>query len=226
MSGNIIQNHVNGRHVRRDFAVNRLKQLDQFDLPFASGGCGPHTSCPCVERSKQIQGSATRIFMFHSNRTVGLRCLRVRLSGARLKACHFVDAKHHFVRTQFASVQVADRFDLLPEFIIPRHPGRKPRMHSPGFQPMVGQCFPDGFASDGSHDSGRDQLPTDLLAIPLRQRSARDLRTFAGQLDNFNSDDRGKKRAFARVPEDPSARPCHAPETDGTIFEDACRSCR
>lgn len=59
MSGYIIQYHVNGRHVRRDFAVNRLKQLDQFDLPFASGGCRPHTSCPRVERSEQIQGSAT-----------------------------------------------------------------------------------------------------------------------------------------------------------------------
>lgn len=164
--------------------------------------------------------------MFDLDRTVGLRWLCGGLSRSGLKARHFVDAKHHFVGTQFASVQIADRFDLLPEFIIPRHLGRKPRMHSPWFQPMAGQCFPDGFASDGSHDSGRDQLPTDLLAIPLRQRSARDFRTFAGQLNDLNSDHRGKKSAFARVPEDPSVRRCHAPETDGTIFEDACRSCR
>ena len=59
--------------------------------------------------------------MFDLYRTVGLRRLCGGLSRSGLKARHFVDAKHHFVETQFASVQVTDRFDPAPEFIIPRH---------------------------------------------------------------------------------------------------------
>ena len=61
MSGNIIQDHVNRGDSGRNFEVNLLQllqQLDQFNLPFSSGCCRPHTSCPRVERSEQIQGSA------------------------------------------------------------------------------------------------------------------------------------------------------------------------
>src|SRR5271157_3704118 len=124
---------------------------------------------------------------------------RWRLSRPGLQAGHLIDAQDHLVGRQRPRVQVADLLNLGCEDSVTRNLGRQPHLLSPRLQTVMQQDLTHGLRRDLGHHAVTHQLPSNLSAIPLGQRSPELIRPFAGDLHHVHRDLGGKRPACGRV---------------------------
>ena len=156
------------------------------------------------------------------------------LPSSRLQAGLLVDTQDHFVRPEPTRIEIAHCSGQLREGDIARHLGRQPHLMTPRFQSVMGQNLPHTFNRDRPHNLRVDQLSTDLNAVPLRQRTARRVRTqtcnrvgtFASDLHRVYRHLRGKKPAGDRSEVGHSDRAIGPAKTDDTNAEQSAPSHR
>ena len=68
-------------------------------------------------------------------------------------------------------------------------------MVAPGLELMVREDATDGFRRDGLDEALSLQLACELVAVPLREGAAAEIRALAGQLDQMHSHCGGKTPA-------------------------------
>ncbi len=183
---------------RRDLSLQLLQELDELFLSLAIGGVSVDLARARVESGEQVQGTTAIVLMLDADWLIRLGGKGWRLPGTRLQAGLLVRTQDHFMRPQPSRIEVADRPRQLREGCIARNLGRQSHLMTPRFQPVTCQNLPHTFDRDRPHDLRVDELPSNLNAVPLRQRTARRVRAFASNLDCVYRHLRGKKPAVGR----------------------------
>ena len=207
----VVEHDINDGDGRRDLEVQLLQEFDELLLSLAIGGVSVDFARARVERGEQIQGTTAIVLMLDAYWLIWFGGQGRRIPGTRLQAGLLIFAQDHFMRPQPTRIEITDRPRQLREGGIARHLGRQPHLMTPRFQPVTRQNLSHAFDRDRPHDLRVDQLPPDLNAVPLRQRTPRRVGAFASDLHCVDRHLGGKRPAGGRFEVDHSD-PASGPE--------------
>src|SRR5918996_4338210 len=182
-----------------DFHIHRFQKGNEFPLPLTIITVPVDLARTGVKGGKEIQRPRALVLMLHAvGPVVGLSWEGRGESGPRLQRGLLVHGEYYLIRPEGTGVEVNQVGDGGIEGSVPRVFGVQPQMMTPGLQLMRGQNPPHRRGRDVLHDPLGEELPRQLMTIPLGEAAAQQIRSLAGQAHNVDRDLRGKNSPWPR----------------------------
>ena len=199
MHPQVVQDHMHQPNACRYLSIELLQKCNELCLSLPISQVTVDLACTGIEGGKEIKGARTMILMLYPHRTIWHCGKRRCKTGPGLQISVLVDAKHPLIRRQRTGIQITDGMHTCSESGVADYLGGEPHLVTPGFETVVLKTQAHRLPADGLHDVVLDQLSSDLLTVPDRQRATTGIGAFTGELDDVLLDLRGKKRVCAPV---------------------------
>ena len=215
----VVADNVDVADARANLLFHMRKECNEFRLTLSIKTESIYPSSTGIKCGKQLQRPRAGIFVFDERRLVS-RLRRLCRMGARpwLQRCLFVHAQHDFIFGQRTCVPIDYVIDPSIEFGVPWMFGRKPHVMTPRFQLAQFENSADGLGRDRIRQPIGNYLARQFCAIPLRQRTAHDVRPLASEFGYMRRHSWLGKKASGRAPACPPNHRCVLAGTDRAIY--------
>jgi hypothetical protein len=214
MRRDIVANDMDRRDGRRNLRLHRGEEGEKLALAFPAVALSIDVAGPGIKGGAQVQRAIPSRLMLDAVGEPRLGWLRGVEVRPGLQRGLFIEAEDDLIRPKRTGVERDERGHLLIEGRIARMFWRQPQMMAPWFELVMGEKPTDRGRRDSLGDASLDEGTRQCGAIPWGETPSAQLRSFAGQLDEMDSDLGGKRPGDAPVG---LGRPGHGGPVGGSV---------